>query len=101
MDAALSAVHACGFTLAALPVEFKDGTILRRISKVDPDGSVMTVDFMLAQGPLEPAWASRVRLPFADAEVSVVAREALIAMKALAARPQDLADIQSLQEVDR
>jgi hypothetical protein len=33
--------------------------------------------------------------------VVVVSREALIAMKAQAARPQDIADIQSLQEGDR
>jgi hypothetical protein len=40
-------------------------------------------------------------LPLADREVVVISREALIAMKALAARPQDIADIQNLTEGDR
>jgi hypothetical protein len=31
----------------------------------------------------------------------VVSREALIAMKAMAARPQDVADIQNLKDGDR
>jgi hypothetical protein len=31
----------------------------------------------------------------------VISREAPIAMKSLAARPQDIADIESLREIDR
>ena len=61
----------------------------------------MTVDFIVVDRNLETTWASRCRLPFADRDVVVVSREALIAMKALAARPQDIADIQNLKEVDR
>jgi hypothetical protein len=98
---ARAAVRSCGFVLEALPIEFKDGMTLHRMSKVDQQGSVMTVDLMLAEGSLQPVWAGRVRLPFADAQVSVVSRESLIAMKAAAARPQDLADIANLHEVDR
>ncbi len=98
---AKAALRACGFTLEALPIEFKDGTTLQRVNKVDKEGSLTTVDFMLVNPNLAPAWESRIRLPFADGEVVVVAREALIAMKALAARPQDVADIQNLQEDDR
>ena len=98
---AMASVRGCGFTLEALPFEFKDGTILHRINKVDEAGSLMTVDFMLVDDNLELAWASRRRVPFADGEVSVVSREALIAMKARAARPQDVMDIQNLKEGDR
>ncbi len=98
---AVAAVHACGFTLEALPFEFKDGTTLQRVSKVDQDGDLMTVDFIVVDRNLETTWASRTRLPFADGDVVVVSREALIAMKALAARPQDMAGIQNLKEDDR
>jgi len=98
---ALEAVARVGFTLRALPMEFKDGTEVQRVNKVDADGNLMTVDFMIADANLTAAWASRVRLPFADGVVSVVSREMLIGMKARAARPQDLADIQSLQDLDR
>jgi hypothetical protein len=101
LAAAMAALRPCGFTLEALPLEFKDGTSIQRVSKVDQAGNLMTVDFMLVDRNLEPAWAGRVRLPFGERTVGVVSREALIAMKAWAARPQDLADIQSLKEGDR
>jgi hypothetical protein len=50
---------------------------------------------------LEPAWNGRTRLPLGERDVVVVSRDALIAMKARAARPQDLADVQNLQDLDR
>ena len=98
---AMSAVRGRGFTLPALLFEFKDGTTLQRVNRVDEAGNLMTVDFMLVDRNLESAWASRTRVPFADGEVAVVSREALMAMKAQAARPQDIADIQNLKEGDR
>ena len=98
---AMSAVRERGFTLAALLFEFKDGTTLQRVNRVDEAGNLMTVDFMLVDRNLESAWASRTRVPFADGEVAVISREALMAMKAQAARPQDIADIQNLKESDR
>lgn len=98
---ALAALSACGFTLQALPFEFKDGTTLQRVSKIDPAGNLMTVDLMLVDRNLAAAWASRSRLALGDQPIKVISRDALIAMKALAGRPQDLADIQNLKEVDR
>jgi hypothetical protein len=98
---ATTVLGARGFTLAALPIEFKDGTELQRISKIDASGGLMTLDLMLVNDSLETAWASRMRLPFGEGSVSVVSREALIDMKARAARPHDLMDIQNLREGDR
>jgi hypothetical protein len=100
---AMAAVRARGFTLEALPFTFKDGSDLQRVSRVDPAGNLMTLDFMIVDANLEPVWKSRLRLPFGDGQVSVsvVSREALIGMKARAARPQDLMDIQNLQDLDR
>jgi hypothetical protein len=98
---AMAAVAACGYTLEALPFQFKDGSLLQRVNKVDGVGNLMTLDFMIVDENLEAVWASRARLPFADRGVSVVSRDALIAMKARAARPQDIADIQNLRDLDR
>jgi hypothetical protein len=98
---AMAAARECGFTLEALPFEFKDGTSLQRVNKVDAQGNLVTVDFILVDRNLAPAWAGRARLPFAGSDIVVVGREALIAMKALAARPQDIADIQNLKDGDR
>jgi hypothetical protein len=101
LQRALDAVRARGFTLAALPFEFKDGTTVQRVNKVEATGDVMTLDLMIVDKNLEEAWASRIRLPFGERHVTVVSRDALIGMKARAARPQDLMDIQNLQDIDR
>jgi len=100
-DRAMQAAAGLGFTLAALPMEFKDGTTMQRVTKIDSNADAMTLDLMLVDRSLAAAWQSRARLPFGDASVSVVSREALIGMKARAARPIDLVDVQNLQEVDR
>jgi hypothetical protein len=101
LQAAMAAVRARGFTLEALLFEFKDGTELQRVSKVDAAGRLVTVDFMLVDRNLEAVWRTRARLPFEEAEVSVVSREALIGMKASAGRPQDIMDIANLKDIDR
>lgn len=101
LERARATAAACGYTLEAMPLEFKDGTEVHRVSKIDPAGNMMTVDFMLVDANLEPAWSSRIVLPFASQRVSVVSRDALIGMKARAARPQDLMDIQNLRDGDR
>lgn len=100
-DAAMKAAAGRGFTLAALPMEFKDGTEMQRVTKIDANANAMTLDLMLVDRSLEGAWQSRTRIAFGDASVSVVSRDALIGMKARAARPLDLADIQNLKDGDR
>jgi len=100
-ERAMTAAAGQGFTLVALPMEFKDGTQLQRVTKIDSNADALTLDLMLVDRSLEVAWQSRSRVPFADSDVSVVSREVLIGLKARAARPLDLIDIQNLQEVDR
>ncbi|MEJ7733122.1 MAG: nucleotidyl transferase AbiEii/AbiGii toxin family protein [Polyangiaceae bacterium] len=101
LSRSMAALAATGYTLQGLPFQFKDGTELQRVNKVDDAGNLMTVDLMLVHPSLETAWSSRSRLSFGDGQVSVVSREALIAMKALAARPQDIMDVQNLSDIDR
>lgn len=101
LDSAKAAVRAHGFTLEALPFEFKDGSEVHRLNKVDAAGDLLTIDFMLVDRNLTAVWESRMRLPFGNGAVAVVGRDALIAMKARAARPQDLMDIENLKDLDR
>ena len=101
LDRAKAALAVGGFTLEGLPSQFNDGMQVQRVNKVDTQGQIMTVDLMVVDETLEPVWATRVRLPFADRNVTVVSRDGLIAMKARAARPQDIADIQNLKDIDR
>jgi len=98
---AMTALAATGFTLEGLPFQFKDGTQVQRVNKVDTSGNLMTVDLMIVDPNLESAWSSRSKLPFGNREVAVVSRDALIGMKARAARPQDIMDVQNLKDIDR
>jgi hypothetical protein len=68
---------------------------------VHPSPPCYAVSVTLFEELRSPAWASRSPLPLGTERVVVISREALIAMKALAARPQDLADIQNLKDGDR
>jgi len=58
-------------------------------------------DVLLVSGALETVWASRQHAKYEGGIVRVVSREGLITLKLAAARPQDLADVQRLQEVGR
>ncbi len=101
LPGAMAAVRSRGYTLEALPFEFKDGTEVQRVNKVDSTGDLMTLDLMIVDKNLDPIWSSRVRLEFGSRHVVVVSRDGLIAMKARAARPQDIMDIQNLKDIDR
>lgn len=96
----LEAVRAVGYTFRAAPMRFPDGMRIQRVSRV-ADGAVLTVDLLLVDENTRPAWESRVNFRTEEGDVCVVGREALMAMKAWAGRPQDLYDIQRLQGDDR
>jgi hypothetical protein len=100
LEAAIAIGRERGFSIEALPMTFHDGTEIRRLSK-PAVGALLTLDLLLVTANLEPAWASRLRLPVDRGEIWVVGREALIQMKTAAGRPQDLADAQRLSELDR
>lgn len=100
VDAACEALATLGFTVRALPMTFSDGTRLQRVTKLSAEQSLVC-DLLLARGPLESVLDSRVELELQGQPLHVVSRDALIAMKASSGRPQDLADIQKLQELDR
>jgi hypothetical protein len=100
LDAARAVGRAVGFTLEALPMRFRDGMELRRLTKVSGDEH-LTLDLLLVDATLEPVWASRVRVETEAGPVVVAGREALIAMKVAAGRAQDIADVERLRELDR
>ncbi|PRQ05191.1 DUF6036 family nucleotidyltransferase [Enhygromyxa salina] len=103
VDPIMAAVEPLGFRFRALPMTFRDGMQLQRVSKLD-DGTLLTLDLLLVNENLESVWASRKPLEVSEldgASVWVISREALIQMKAAAGRPQDALDIQNLEEQDR
>lgn len=91
-----------GYWLKAEPMSFKDGRVeIRRISKIDDEtGFVISLDFLLVTPELEDVWQTRETLPLEDGAVSVVSRRALIKLKTLSGRTQDLADIERLTEIE-
>lgn len=100
VDAAIAAVEPHGFRLPALPMTFKDGMSLQRISKIDA-GALLSLDLILVDHNLEPIWSTRRRFDVDGRALWVISRTALIQMKAAAGRPQDALDIQNLEELDR
>ena len=90
-----------GFSLDALPQQFQDGMELHRVTKIDPSGTHLTLDLILVNAQLEDVWSSRQTVPFGETALRVISRDALIAMKLTAGRPQDLADVRRLEEQDR
>jgi len=88
-------LRALGFKLEAAPLEFSSGFAVRRISKIEQN-EVFTLDLVLVAPVIEEIWTTRCQLTWGDQPLWVVSRAGLIAMKRMAGRPQDLADIHSL-----
>lgn len=100
IDAIAAAIEPLGFRFRPLPMTFSDGMKLQRISKIE-DGALLTLDLILVDNNLEPAWASRQQLQLQDRPIWVISRQALIQMKVAAGRTQDALDVQRLEELDR
>ncbi len=100
LEPLMAAVGGLGFTLRAGPIPFGSGTSARRelhrASKVVGD-EVLTVDALIVTPVLEEAWAGREILEWRGHPLPTVSRSGLIAMKRLAGRHQDLADIEKLE----
>jgi hypothetical protein len=93
------AVRRIGYLFEALPMEFSSGVEVQRFSKL-VDGRPLMLDFLWAEGALEPLWARRQKLSWREGDIWVVSREDLITLKLTAGRPQDLVDIQSLAKLE-
>ena len=100
VDAILALASGLGFTFIALPMRFDDGMELRRATRLE-GGQALTLDLLLVNANLLPVWTSRAEVLTGEGPVSVISRAALIQMKLLAGRPQDLGDVARLTEMDR
>lgn len=92
-------VRGLGFDLEALPMTFESGVEVRRFTKLAARDA-LTLDLLLAKGPLSAAFAQREDRETDFGAVTVITLDALIAMKTLAGRPRDLDDIRRLRELD-
>jgi hypothetical protein len=92
----LAAKH--GYDIRGLDISFKERAVeIRRVSKIDDDGEVLSLDMLITTPAVQSVWDTREAVEFLDTKLAVVSREGLIKMKTLAGRPQDLADIERLE----
>ena len=60
----------------------------------------VALEQVIADGPLQAVWDARISLPLEKGTAWVVSREGLVTLKTAAGRPQDLADVKRLLEID-
>ena len=87
-----------GYDIKGLDMSFKERAVeIRRISKIDDDGEVLSLDLLLVTPKVEDVWETREKLFWENRDLWIVSREGLIKMKKLAGRAKDLIDIQRLE----
>lgn len=87
-----------GFDTRGLDISFKERAVeIRRVSKIDDNGELLSLDLLLVTPQVQEVWETREKIDFLGKRLSVVSLAGLIKMKTLAGRPQDLADIDRLQ----
>jgi len=97
LETAYKAAAEAGYDIRGLDISFKDRTVeIRRVSKVVGE-DVVSLDLLLVTPLVEDVWQDRESLEFMGETLFVVSRDGLIKMKRQAGRPQDLADIERLE----
>jgi hypothetical protein len=92
--------RAIGFTLESHPMKFSSGFTVHRVIKMIGTQPFM-LDLIEANEWLTAIFDARQTIRAGDRDMMVVSRDGLITMKLAAGRPQDVADVQRLQELDR
>lgn len=99
--AALEVVRPIGYKFAALPLVFDEGTArerhVQRVSKIEGNEHLV-LDFLLERAAFAGLLANPVEIVLPEGPLWVVPRDVLLAMKRLAGRNQDLADLEKLEE---
>ncbi|HEY4056883.1 MAG TPA: hypothetical protein VGM39_09745 [Kofleriaceae bacterium] len=99
---ALRVAKGLGFDIPARKIIFglRAGTPreVQRVSKMDPEtNNLLPLDLMLVCPDYEPVWAGRLVFDLPGFKLTVVSRDGLATMKRIAGRPQDLADLATLE----
>lgn len=105
LTSAIQVARGAGFDVPARKMMFGLRTgnprEMQRVSKLDPEtNELLSLDLIVVGPGLEDVWNGRVVVAWRTRNVSIVSRAGLVAMKRLAGRPQDLADIAILEGTD-
>lgn len=100
LNEVLEVAKAVGFWIPSGKMPFKAKTPLAmeiyRVSKAVGE-KLIPLDLMLVSPALEEVWNGRISGQIGDVDCTVVSADGLIRMKEIAARTQDLADIEKLR----
>jgi hypothetical protein len=98
LDRVWKIAQSLGYDVEGLPLHFE--IEIRRISKVDRESKkLITLDLLLVGDNSVDIWAKREEVQWREGTTWVVSKDGLIKMKTIAGRPQDILDIEKLQEV--
>ncbi len=87
-----------GYDIRGLDISFKERAVeIRRVSKIDDDGEVLSLDLLLVTPHVTDVWATREKLDWDGKTLWIVSKDGLIKMKKLASRPKDLIDIDRIE----
>ncbi len=87
-----------GYDIRGLDMSFKERAVeIRRVSKIDDDGEVLPLDFLLVTPQVKDVWETREILLWQNRNLWIVSRTGLIKMKKLAGRAKDLIDVDRIE----
>ncbi len=87
-----------GYDIRGLDMSFKERAVeIRRVSKIDDDGEVLSLDFLLVTPKVEDVWETKENLMWQNRNLWIVSQTGLIKMKKLAGRAKDLIDIDRIE----
>src|SRR5687768_11318328 len=97
LEKALKIAADQGYDIRGLDISFKDPILeIRTVSKIIGD-AILRLDLLLVTDEIEDVWETRERLPYLGRSMWVVSRNGLIKLKKRANRPQDIADIDRIE----
>lgn len=98
LEQSFEIVKEFGYDIHGLDMSFKERAVeIRRVSKIDDDGEVLSLDYLLVTPHVEDVWDDRITVEWQGNPMSIVSRAGLIRMKELASRPKDLIDIERMK----
>lgn len=96
VDSVIQLVAQLGYTIRGRDLNF-DEIQIRRVSKVDRvSQELISLDMLVVTSEIQEIWQTRMKTNLEGGKLSVVSKDGLIALKKIAGRPQDLADIDAL-----
>lgn len=95
------AIDVLGFSLSAMPMEFKGGKVrIHRLSKIEAGtGETLVLDLLIVTPAIWQAWESRRKVEWEGGILSVVSAEGLVLLKSFRKSGQDQDDIQYLRSI--